>query len=310
MKKIIVLSICVCTLFISQAQNLEIRSGKDIKQPGLINPSLAGLQEDMFRLLTNANLNDFTFMAEGKIPFKLGNYMIGVDRISNEYVSNSMFNLTYGKTSKQDKNLQFRYGGSLQINTRTSIKTDGDTSGFTFIDLNGEATQFSSLTDLTGKLSYLNLEAGASMQYKELIVSLGLQNIMNPDVSLVNGTTRKLPMSVNLMVGGFLNLGKNNTLFPSVIGVYNADGYYAKASLDLNTQYFNIATAYIADHNQQDFAATLAMHYKKMYFGLIYSQPLAGLDNNPVFRVFLNTGLFKDRKLFKSKFADNISKFY
>ena len=298
-------------MFTLQAQNIELRNGTDITQPGQINPALAGLQEDFFRLLTNADLNNYTFMIEGKIPLKLGNYMLGVDRISNDYISNSMFNLTYGRTSKQDKKLSFRYGGSLQINTRKSLNTEGnDSTGFSFIDLNGEKTEFSSLSDLTGELSYFNLDFGASMQYNDLLVSLSLDNILNPNVSLVEGQNRALPFSANVLVGGFLNIGKNYTFFPSAMAIVNQDGFFAKAGLDFNTPYFNISGAYIKDDIQTDIKGSLAMHYKKMYFGLVYSQPIEGMNSKPTFRIFLNSSLFKDRKLFKSNFAKEVAKFY
>lgn len=310
MKRNLVLFAACIFAIAGKAQNLELRDGKDIKQPALVNPALAGLQEDMFRLLTNANLNNYSFLVEGKIPLKMGNYTLGVNRISNEYVSNSMFNITYGRTNKKDKKLKLRYGGSLQFSNRSSLKTDADSTGIRFVDLNGETSYLPKLTDLNSSISYVNFEFGGALQYNDLIASLSLQNILNPDVSLIDGEGRRLPLSANLMVGGFLHLGEKYTLFPSAIAVYNNEGYYAKTSLDFNTPYFNLAAAYIADELQQDLNATLAMHYKRMYFGLIYSQPIEGLDNGPELRVFLNSALFKDKKLFKSDFAKQIAKFY
>ena len=38
------------------AQNLELNSGKDIRQPGKINPALAGIQEDLIRILSDAEV--------------------------------------------------------------------------------------------------------------------------------------------------------------------------------------------------------------------------------------------------------------
>src|SRR6056300_696173 len=94
MNKIIFTCLSVCLFLVAQAQNLEFINGKDIRQPGKVNPSLAGVQEDLVRILTDANINNsYQIGAEGKLPFKLGNYMVGYERLFNDNVNNNIVNL-------------------------------------------------------------------------------------------------------------------------------------------------------------------------------------------------------------------------
>ncbi|MFY0642923.1 MAG: type IX secretion system membrane protein PorP/SprF [Bacteroidia bacterium] len=293
------------------AQNQELRYSTDLQQPGTVNPALAGLKEDVFRILTNTDLNNYSLLVEGRLPLKLGNYMLGVQAETNDYIKDNMFNLTYGRTIKSDKAWTFRYGGSLQMRSRSNLKTDGDSVAFSFVDLNGQLTEFQSLSQITGDLSYVNINFGASVNWKNLLVSAAINNAFSPDVSLLQGEERELPLQVNMTVGGFLNLGENTTLFPSYIGVYQKDDFLSRLSLNLHTKHFNVAGMYTADKTQSDLTASLAMHYKRSFFGLSYSQQLdGGVDNSPVFKVFINSSLFKSAKLFKSKFAKDIYEFY
>ena len=89
------------------AQNLELNSGKDIRQPGKINPALAGIQEDLIRILSDAEVGQsYQLMLEGHIPFNIGNFMIGAERTFTDDVSNDMFNFTYARRKKRkDKNI-------------------------------------------------------------------------------------------------------------------------------------------------------------------------------------------------------------
>ena len=312
MKRILITSTGVLMIFLALAQNKEIRHGKDITQPGQINPALAGLQEDMFRLLTNTDLNDISFLIEGKIPFKLGNYMIGYDRTANEYVSESVFNLTYGRTSKKEKGREwtFRYGGSLEFSGRSSLSSDSSNGVFSIVDLNGETTTFGLPTDLKDKINYVNLSFGGSMQFKKLILSLAVSNISNPAVSMIEGEKRNLPLSADIMLGGFVKLGENITLFPSAIATFNNENYFVRTAVNMNTKYFNLNAAYLSDDIRQDISASLGFHYKKSFFGLKFDQPLGSSAQDPIFQIFLNSGIFKDRKMFKSDFAKQIGLFY
>ena len=293
------------------AQNQELRFTTDLQQPGTVNPALAGLKEDIFRILSNTDLNNYSLLVEGRLPLKLGNYMLGVQSQTNDYVKDNMFNLTYGRTIKSDKAWTFRYGGSLQMRTRSNLKTDGDSVAFSFVDLNGQLTQFRSLNQLRGDLNYVNLNFGASVNWNKLVVSAAVNNAFSPDVSLLINDERELPLQGNITVGGFINLGKNMILFPSYIGVFQEDDFLSRLSINLHTKHFNVAGMYTADKVQSDVTASIATHYKRNFFGLSYSQQLtSGLDDSPVFQVFINSSLFKSAKLFKSKFAKDMYQFY
>ncbi len=293
----------------SMAQDLEIKSSSDWRQPGNVNPALAGLKEDVFRVLSNTDLNNYTLMLEGRLPFKLGNYMMGVQRTSNDYVSDNMFNLTYGRTSKKNKNFHFRYGGSLEFHSRSSIKTDGDSVLFAFTDLDGKRREFSSLSELTGELSYVNIDFGASINYNNLLMAVSLNNAFSPDVSLLQAEQRELPLQLNACIGGFIKLAENYTFFPSFIGVYQNNNFLAQAGVELYTKHINVAARYSLEELRDELTASIATHYKRTYVGLSYTQALSE-SGNPEFKVFLNSSLFKSPKWLKSKFAKDISKFY
>lgn len=300
---------------LTSAYDQEIQQGKDITQPGQINPALAGLQEDVFRLLTNTNLNDLSFMVEGKIPLKLGNYMVGYERFGNDYVSESTFNITYGRTSKKDKDKKwrFRYGGSLEISSRTSLTNDDSTgaSGFSIVDLDGNRYYFQVPNELNSSINYLNLEFGGALQYDNLILSASLDNLLNPNVSMIEGDKRRLPLNANVMIGGFISPSKELTIYPSFISTLQADeNYFMNGSIDVSYKYANLRVGYFANGANDGLTGTLAFHYKKTYFGLQYADNSGFTTNIPTFQVFVNAGLFKDRKLFKSDFAKQIGQFY
>lgn len=316
MKKIILASLCLIQASFSFAQNKEISQAKDITQPGQINPALAGLQEDVFRLLTNTDLNDFSLMFEGKIPFKLGNYMLGYERFANDDVSESTFNITYGRTSKKDKSKKwrFRYGGSLEFSSRTSLSTpDSNANGqFNIVDLDGREYSFQLPTDLNASINYVNLEFGGAVQYDNLLISASIDNLLNPNVSLIEGEKRRLALNTNVMIGGFMHPTKDLTIYPSLIAIYQAnEEYLLKGGVDINYKYANVSAGYLNDGITDALTASIGFHYKKTFFGLQYDGGLNSTINaGPSLQVFINSGIFKDRKLFKSDFAKQIGLFY
>lgn len=236
-------------------QNLELTGGKDITQPGKVNPSLAGVQEDLVRLLTDAEIGQsYQLMLEGRLPLKLGNYMVGVERTFTDDVTNNMFNLTYARKSnkKKNKKFQWRYGGSLQFNTK-SLTTPGfdSSSGYTFQDINGQTKSVKSLDELRSSVDYVDLVLGGSMTYNNLMAGLSLENFLGSDLSLTTVESRKLPFTTNFIFGGFLTAGKY-TLFPSAVVMLNSDDFYAKTGVDFSAEKFNLAAVYIAENNSDD----------------------------------------------------------
>mgnify|MGYP001579282146 FL=1 len=300
-----------------QAQNLELNQGKDIRQPGKINPALAGIQEDLVRFLSEGQIGRSNqFMLEGRMPLKLGNYMIGYERTFTDDVSNKMFNLTYGRKIKGEKRkLEWRYGGTIQINTKSLLNNGFDsTSGYTFKDLNGEIQSVKNKQDLKSSINYADVVLGTSVNYKNLMAGLSIENFLGSNVSLSEAETRKLPFTANLVLGGFVGVGKN-TLFPALVLVANQDDFYTKASLDFSTEKMNFATAYISEPQRTDISGSIAYKGKKSFYGIKYLHPLnddtGGLVNTvPTFSLFLNSTLFKSRNLFKSDFAKKMKQLY
>jgi hypothetical protein len=318
MKNVWLLGGILVLTFSVSAQNYELRSGKDIRQPGKLNPSLAGIQEDLIKVLTDADANSsFQLMLEGKMPFKLGNYMVGYERLTTGDVDNNMFNITYGRTSKKDikkketNQVNWRYGATIQIHQKSFLQAGYDSSaGYQFIDLNGETKSVPRLEDISDNVDYFNFELGGSMTYKNLIVGLSVENLLKQNVSLVRGEARNLPFTGNLMVGGFLNLGENITLFPSALAVYTPDDFYTKASLDFNANKFNFAAAYTLENEVQDLSGSIGFRYKKMFMGVSYAHPLTDESQLPRFNLFFNSTLIKGMDMFRSDFAKQMKKFY
>lgn len=301
----------------ANGQNLELSSGKDIRQPGKINPALAGIQEDLIRVLSDAEINEsYQFMLEGRIPLKMGNYMIGVERTFTDDVSNNMFNLTYGRKTNEGKKFQWRYGASLKFNSKSlTIPGYDSSSGYVFKDINGEVKSVKSLNEIRNSVDYFDMEIGASMTYKNLIVGAGIENIMGNNVSLTTSETRSMPFTANVLVGGFINFGENNALFPSAIFVMNEDEYYGKASIDFSTKKVNIAAAYINENDISDVSGSVAIKVEKVFAGIKYTHPISGdagslVNKTPSFNLFFNSTVFKSRSLFKSDFAKMMKKVY
>lgn len=299
------------------AQNLELSHAKDIRQPGKLNPALTGVQEDAFRFISDTELGQsYEVMVEGKLPFKLGNLMLGMERVYTDEVGNNMFNITYAKASKdKKKKFQFRYGGSLQFNQKSILTPgyDSASSRYQFKDLNGEVQEVKTLDEIRNGVDYMDAEFGVNMTYKNLLLGASIENFLGQDVSLSKLETRTKPFTANLMLGGFLSIGEKITLFPSVVAVSDGTDYYSKAGIDLSTEKLTLGASYILEQDIQDISASIAIKYKKIFAGVRYNHPLVSSNNIntlPSFNLFFNTGLFKSRDLFKSDFAKQMRKFY
>jgi len=296
------------------AQNLELTKGKDIKQPGKLNPSLTGIQEDLIRIISDAEVGEsYQLMIEGKMPLKLGNYMVGMERVYTDNVANNMFNVTYARTSKDEKKVQWRYGGTLNFNQKSLLGYGYDsTSGYNFKDLNGEVRKVANINDIKNNVDYFDVELGVSAVYRNLIVGAGVENIVGNNVSMSTLKSRTLPFTANLMIGGFVGLGDKVTLYPSAIVVGNEDEFYTKGNLDLSTTRFTFSTSYIQENEFQDLSAAIAVKFKKVFAGIKYSHPITSsrMDIIPSYNLFFNSSIFKSRDLFKSDFAKQMRKVY
>ncbi|PCJ67737.1 MAG: hypothetical protein COA58_00965 [Bacteroidetes bacterium] len=308
------LAVALCVVGSVLAQNLELTSGKDIKQPGKLNPALAGVQEDLIRVLTDAEIGaSYQFMLEGRMPLNLGNYMVGVERTFTDNVANNMFNITYGRSAKGDKALQWRYGGSLQFNQKSILSPGFDsTSGYTFTDLNGDTQSVRNLNDIKNELAYMDAEFGVTANFKNLIVGASVENILGQNVSLSKLSSRHIPFTANLMVGGFLNIGENVTIYPSAIAVFNKDDVYGKANFNVSTRRMNFNASYIQENEFQDISGSIAVRLNKIFAGIKYTHPItsASINAQPSFNLFFNSTIFKSRKFNKSDFALKMKKFY
>lgn len=312
--------VCILLLLLSGnliAQNLELRNGKDFEQPGKINPSLAGIQEDVVRLLTDTKVGSgFEFMLDGKLPLKLGTYMVGYERMFTEDVANSVVNVTYGRELK-NKKFNWRYGATFQMNNKSLVQSGFDsTTGYQFKDLNGELQSVANVGDLKDAISYVNLELGTSVKYNNLFAGLSIENLLQQNVSLDASAARKLPVTANLVLGGFMGLGDKITLFPSAVLVSSGSEIFARASLDLSTEKVNFGAAYTTEEQRQDIKGTLAFKInKKTFLGISYAHPLSGttgslVNTTPEFGIFFNQTVLKDANIFKSDFAKQMKKFY
>jgi hypothetical protein len=304
-------------------QNLELTSGKDIKQPGKLNPALVGSGEELIRIISDFQLGESAqLMLEGRLPLRLGHYMVGIERTFTDEVSNNMINITYGHKSKggDKKNIQWRYGGSLQFNQK-SISIPGYDSttgggGYTYKDLDGEVRTLKTLDEIRTGLDYFDAQLGVNMSYKSLILGASVENFIGQNVSFDKSDDRKLPLTANILVGGFLNIGEKLIVFPSGLFIANKNDMYAKATLDLSFEKFNITTAYIQENDLQDLSAALGFRFKKTFAGIKYNHPLSSGATSriqtdlPSFNLFLNSTLFKSRDLFKSDFAKKMKRFY
>ncbi len=309
-----------CWAGIVSAQNLELTSGKDVKQPGKLNPALVGSGENLMRVISDFQLGESAqLMVEGRIPFKLGNYMVGVERTFTDNVANNMFNVTYGRKSKgENKNFQWRYGGSLQFNQK-SISVPGYDStagGYSYTDLNGEVRTLKSISQIRNGVEYFDAQLGVNMSYKNILMGVSVENFLGQNVSLDNLESRQLPFTANLLIGGFLNIGEKLVVFPSALVVANEDDFYTKGTLDLSFEKLNITAAYIQENDIQDLSAAVGFRFNKTFAGVKYNHPLNG-DNAariqtdlPSFNLFLNSTLFKSRDMFKSDFAKRMRRFY
>jgi hypothetical protein len=315
MRKIGVLLLVLIAGLIN-AQNLELINGKDIKQPGKINPSLAGVQEDMIRIISDAEVGQsYQLMLEGKLPLKMGNYMVGVERLFNEDVVNNSFSITYNRKLKtESKKFNWRYGGSLQFNQRSLLSIPGydSAAGYRYTDINGQLKSVPKLADLETSLSQFDMEIGASANYKNLLFAVGAENIVGQNVSFVKNEKRRMPFTGNVMLGGFVKMGEKVTLFPSLVSTLSDEAIYVKGGMDFTTEKFNISAAYLNADSKASLNAAVAIKYKKVFAGLKYTHPLSNIAINevPGFNIFFNSTVFKSRSLFKSEFAKKMKKLY
>lgn len=294
-------------------QNLEFLNGKDFKQPGKLNPAYTGAQEDLIRIISDVDYGkSLQLMVEGRLPLKLGNYMVGIERTYTPDASNNMVNITYGRKYKgSNKNINWRYGGTLQLNQR-SITIPGYDSGYKFQDLNGQMGAANNVDDFRSSFDFMDLDLGVSVNSKNIFAGVALQHILGQNVSFVKSQSRSIPIAANFSLGGFLNVGSKLTVFPNVLMVVNQNESFRKASMDFATDKFNITGSYSKTNQAESINAAVGFKLKKVFTGLKYSHPLSDPTSAilPRFSLFLNSTVFKSRDLFKSDFAKQMKKFY
>ena len=294
-------------------QNLEFLNGKDFKQPGKLNPAYTGAQEDLIRIISDVDYGkSLQLMVEGRLPLKLGNYMVGIERTYTPDASNNMVNITYGRKYKgSNKNINWRYGGTLQLNQR-SITIPGYDSGYKFQDLNGQMGAANNVDDFRSSFDFMDLDLGVSVNSKNIFAGVALQHILGQNVSFVKSQSRSIPIAANFSLGGFLNLGSKLTVFPNVLMVVHQNESFRKASMDFATDKFNISGSYSKTNQAESINGSVGFKLKKVFTGLKYSHPLSDPTSAilPRFSLFLNSTVFKSRDLFKSDFAKQMKKFY
>ena len=294
-------------------QNLEFLNGKDFKQPGKLNPAYTGAQEDLIRIISDVDYGkSLQLMVEGRLPLKLGNYMVGIERTYTPDASNNMVNITYGRKYKgSNKNINWRYGGTLQLNQR-SITIPGYDSGYKFQDLNGQMGAANNVDDFRSSFDFMDLDLGVSVNSKNIFAGVALQHILGQNVSFVKSQSRSIPIAANFSLGGFLNVGSKLTVFPNVLMVVNQNESFRKASMDFATDKFNISGSYSKTNQAESINGSVGFKLKKVFTGLKYSHPLSDPTSAilPRFSLFLNSTVFKSRDLFKSDFAKQMKKFY
>ena len=294
-------------------QNLEFLNGKDFKQPGKLNPAYTGAQEDLIRIISDVDYGkSLQLMVEGRLPLKLGNYMVGIERTYTPDASNNMVNITYGRKYKgSNKNINWRYGGTLQLNQR-SITIPGYDSGYKFQDLNGQMGAANNVDDFRSSFDFMDLDLGVSVNSKNIFAGVALQHILGQNVSFVKSQSRSIPIAANFSLDGFLNLGSKLTVFPNVLMVVHQNESFRKASMDFATDKFNISGSYSKTNQAESINAAVGFKLKKVFTGLKYSHPLSDPTSAilPRFSLFLNSTVFKSRDLFKSDFAKQMKKFY
>ena len=294
-------------------QNLELLNGKDFKQPGKLNPAYAGSQEDLIRIISEVDYGkSLQLMVEGRLPLRLGNYMVGIERTYTPDASNNMVNITYGRKRKgSNKNINWRYGGTLQLNQR-SMTIPGYDSGYRFQDINGQIGSRNNVDDFRSSFDFIDLDLGVSINSKNLFAGVALQHILGQNVSFVKSQSRSIPMAANFSLGGFLNLGPKLTIFPSVLMMVNTNQTFSKASLDFATTKFNISGSYFKTDYFEHISGAIGFKLKKVFTGFKYTHPVSNTSVGilPRFSLFLNSTVFKSRDLFKSDYAKQMKKFY
>ncbi|MBT6236675.1 MAG: type IX secretion system membrane protein PorP/SprF [Bacteroidetes bacterium] len=318
--RIAVVLLSVAIMQMGFAQNIELFNGKDIKQPGKLNPALVASGGDLIRVISDFQLNESAqFMLEGRIPLGLGNYMVGVERTFTDDVANNMFNITYGRKSKEnDKKLQWRYGGSIQFNQKSISMPGYDSTSqrYTYRDLDGEVRYIKNRDEILSGVNYFDAQLGINLNYRNLLAGLSIEDFLGQNVSLNTLEQRQIPFTANVLIGGFFNIGEEFVVFPSALIVSNKDNFYTKASLDLSVKQFNFTTAYVLENDFQDLSAAVGYRFKKSFAGIKYNHPLSEnatptlSSELPSFNLFFNSTLFKSRDLFKGDFAKRMRRFY
>lgn len=316
LKKLFV-SVCFISFYSGHlfAQNLEMISGKELQQPGKVNPAMVGFQEELFRILSKAEFGQsYQLMVEGRVPLTKGSYLLGLERINSNNVNNTVFNLAYSKKIKKKKDIQWRFGGNVKFNQKTLINTDFDSlSGYSYRDLDGITYFLSDLKNGHIQRSFIDLELGVTLDYKSLFAGLSFENVTMSNVSHQQFVKRNLPFTGNLVVGGFLAKDKEWVVLPNIMMSFNQEALLVKSGVDISYKNLNFSGRYNFLNTTHFGETMVGMKSKKSVGGIRFSYQINELNVNQspfVFDIFYNTSLFKKRDLFRSELAKRMRLFY
>ncbi len=280
------------------AQNLDLLNNKDFQEMNKLNPSLTGVL-NRFRFLGNQSTStDLGFETRWfKSASHLG-FNINLNSIDN--LSRRSFNASYARDFNLSEHATFKLGANVDYQIKVFHQGDQILNNISFKDFNGFEYHVDSLNikDFSVDSKFWDVDLGASLLFKNILVGVNVNHINRPDISIQRGVEQLADLELNAQLVGFFNLGLI-TVMPTGVYAVQQDDVFSSYGLSLNRKQLTLNAQYESYNDDYGYDFGVSYRYKKRHFiNLSYRSNLATPLNQKdgIFSLTLNSTIFNPKK--------------
>ena len=298
MKKSIAFLFVLSSVVTSFGQNLDLINDKEFPELNKLNPSLTGVL-NQFRGLANAASN--TDLGLETRLFKSVNYL-GFTATFDEtdHLNRQVYTLGYARDITKNDHLKIKLGLNADYHIKVFHNDNQLNTDFTFADFNGFRYDVDSLNinDFSVESQVFDLDIGASVLFKNLLLGITVNHINRPDISVQKGVEQLMDLSYNAQLMGFVKLGELLTIIPTGVYARQQDDVFSSYGVSLNRNTWTFTGQYEALNDQIGYDFGLTKRFKKRYLlNISYRSNLATENTKDGYlSATVNATLFKPKK--------------
>ncbi len=283
----------------TQAQNVDLLNDKEFQELNKLNPSLTGVL-NRFRFMANQSSNtDIGFETRVFKSLSHIGFTATFDNIDN--LDRKSFNFAYARDVDINDKIQLKLGGNVDYQIKVFHHNNQILNDFSFTDFNGFEYKVDSLNinDFRVDSKFFDVGIGGSLLFKNLVLGFNLNHINTPNISVQDGLKQLAGVEINAQLLGFIKLGQDGMLIPSVIYAQQRDDAFTSAGLSLNFKTVTLNGQYEDLNGQSGYDFGISARVKKRYLvNISYRSNLAttGNQKDGILSATINGSIFKPKK--------------